>query len=200
MELTVREGTLIPRPETEELVEWIATECDEGAKILDIGTGSGAIAIALSREVENSRVWAMDISHDALAIARENGKRHAPNVSFVEGDALADFDTLFNEQFDVVVSNPPYIPQSDVEQMRKNVLDYEPSTALFVPDNDPLLFYRSIAQTAKKILKPEGRLYFEIYELLATEMIQMLEGAGYNDVTLREDFRGKPRMICATRR
>ena len=87
MELTVREGTLIPRPETEELVEWIATECDEGAKILDIGTGSGAIAIALSREVENSRVWAMDISHDALAIARENGKRHAPNVSFVEGDA-----------------------------------------------------------------------------------------------------------------
>ena len=200
MELTVREGVLIPRPETEELVEWIATECDEGAKILDIGTGSGAIAIALSREVENSRVWAMDISHDALAIARENGKRHAPNVSFVEGDALADFDTLFNEQFDVVVSNPPYIPQSDVEQMRKNVLDYEPSTALFVPDNDPLLFYRSIAQTAKKILKPEGRLYFEIYELLATEMIQMLEGAGYNDVTLREDFRGKPRMICATRR
>ena len=84
--------------------------------------------------------------------------------------------------------------------MRKNVLDYEPSTALFVPDNDPLLFYRSIAQTAKKILKPEGRLYFEIYELLATEMIQMLEGAGYNDVTLRKDFRGKPRMICATRR
>ena len=200
MELTVREGTLIPRPETEELVEWIATECDEGAKILDIGTGSGAIAIALSREVENSRVWAMDISHDALAIARENGKRHAPNVSFVEGDALADFDTLFNEQFDVVVSNPPYIPQSDVEQMRKNVLDYEPSTALFVPDNDPLLFYRSIAQTAKKILKPEGRLYFEIYELLATEMIQMLDGAVYNDVTLRKDFRGKPRMICATRR
>ena len=200
MELTVREGVLIPRPETEELVEWIATECDEGAKILDIGTGSGAIAIALSREVENSRVWAMDISREALAIARENGKHHAPNVSFVEGDALADFDTLFNEQFDVVVSNPPYIPQSDVEQMRKNVLDYEPSTALFVPDNDPLLFYRSIAQTAKKILKPEGRLYFEIYELLATEMIQMLEGAGYNDVTLREDFRGKPRMICATRR
>ena len=200
MELTVREGTLIPRPETEELVEWIATECDEGAKILDIGTGSGAIAIALSREVENSRVWAMDISHDALAIARENGKRHAPNVTFVEGDALADFDTLFNEQFDIVVSNPPYIPQSDVEQMRKNVLDYEPSTALFVPDNDPLLFYRSIAQTAKKILKPEGKLYFEIYELLATEMIQMLEGTGYNDVTLREDFRGKPRMICATRR
>ena len=200
MELTVREGALIPRPETEELVEWIVAECDEGAKILDIGTGSGAIAIALSREVENSRVWAMDISHDALAIARENGKRHAPNVTFVEGDALADFDTLFNEQFDVVVSNPPYIPQSDVEQMRKNVLDYEPSTALFAPDNDPLLFYRSIAQTAKKILKPEGRLYFEIYELLATEMIQMLEGAGYNDVTLREDFRGKPRMICATRR
>ena len=200
MELKIGEGVLIPRPETEELVEWIASETANDATILDIGTGSGAIAIALSREVNNSQVWAMDISHDALAIARENGKRYAPSATFIEGDALADFDTLFNEQFDVVVSNPPYIPQSDVEQMRKNVLDYEPSNALFVPDNDPLLFYRSIAQTAKKILKPEGRLYFEIYELLATEMIQMLEGAGYNDVTLREDFRGKPRMICATRR
>ena len=200
MELKVGEGVLIPRPETEELVEWIASETANDATILDIGTGSGAIAIALSREVNNSQVWAMDISREALAIARENGKRHAPNVSFVEGDALADFDTLFNVKFYVVVSNPPYIPQSDVEQMRKNVLDYEPSTALFVPDNDPLLFYRSIAQTAKKILKPEGRLYFEIYELLATEMIQMLEGVGYNDVTLREDFRGKPRMICATLR
>ena len=198
MELTVREGVLIPRPETEELVEWIASVTVEGAKILDIGTGSGAIAIALSREIENSKVWAMDISREALAIARDNGMCYAPNVTFVEGDALANFDTLFEEHFDVVVSNPPYIPQSDDELMRKNVLDYEPPTALFVPDNDPLLFYRSIARTAKKILKPEGKLYFEIYERLAVEMLQMLEEEGYSDVTLREDFRGKPRMICAT--
>ena len=197
MELAVREGVLIPRPETEELVEWIVSESDNGAKILDIGTGSGAIAIALSREVENSRVWAMDISQEALTIARENGERYAPNVAFIEGDALADFATLFNEQFDVVVSNPPYIPETDVAQMRKNVLDFEPSTALFVPNNDPLLFYRSIARTAKKILKPGGKLYFEIYELLATEMVEMLEGEGYSEIALREDFRGKPRMICA---
>ena len=197
MELAVREGVLIPRPETEELVEWIVSESDNGAKILDIGTGSGAIAIALSREVENSRVWAMDISQEALTIARENGEHYAPNVAFIEGDALADFATLFNEQFDVVVSNPPYIPETDVAQMRKNVLDFEPSTALFVPDNDPLLFYRSIARTAKKILKPGGKLYFEIYELLATEMVEMLEGEGYSEIALREDFRGKPRMICA---
>lgn len=197
MELAVREGVLIPRPETEELVEWIVSESDNGAKILDIGTGSGAIAIALSREVENSRVWAIDISQEALTIARENGERYAPNVAFIEGDALADFATLFNEQFDVVVSNPPYIPETDVAQMRKNVLDFEPSTALFVPDNDSLLFYRSIARTAKKILKPGGKLYFEIYELLATEMVEMLEGEGYSEIALREDFRGKPRMICA---
>lgn len=199
MELRVSEGVLIPRPETEELVEWIASETDKGATILDIGTGSGAIAIALSREVASSQVLAMDISPEALTIARDNGTRYAPNVVFVEGDALANFET-FNEKFDVVVSNPPYIPQSDEMRMRKNVLDYEPSTALFVPDNDPLLFYRSIAQTSKKILKREGKLYFEIYELLAHEMIAMLKDEGYSDVTLREDFRGKPRMICATLR
>lgn len=200
MELTVIEGVLIPRPETEELVEWIVSNSAAGATILDIGTGSGAIAIALSREVNNSKVWAMDISQEALAIARENGKYYAPSVTFVEGDALADFETLFEEQFDVVVSNPPYIPQSDIEQMRRNILDYEPSTALFVPDNDPLLFYRSIAKTSKKILNKGGKLYFEIYELLATEMIHMLEHEGYSDITLRDDFRGKPRMICATLR
>lgn len=198
MDLEVSEGVLIPRPETEELVEWIATECAENATILDIGTGSGAIAIALAKEINNSQVWGMDISCEALTIARANGTRYAPNVTFVEGDALADFDRLFAEKFDVVVSNPPYIPEFDVEQMRKNVLDFEPSTALFVPDNDPLLFYRSIAQTSKKILKSGGKLYFEIYELLSAEMIDMLEGEGYSDITLREDFRGKPRMICAT--
>ena len=198
MELKVSEGVLIPRPETEELVEWITSETSEGATILDIGTGSGAIAIALSREISQSRVWAMDISNKALTIARTNSKEYAPNVTYIEGDALADFNTLFDEPFDVVVSNPPYIPQSDVTQMRRNVLDYEPPTALFVPDNDPLLFYRSIAHTAKEILKHGGKLYFEIYELLSSEMIDMLTNEGYSDITLRDDFRGKPRMICAT--
>lgn len=200
MELAVSEGVLIPRPETEELVEWIASEAAEGATILDVGTGSGAIAIALAREIKNSRVWAMDISRDALDIARRNGSQYAPSVTFVEGDALGYFDRLFEDKFDVVVSNPPYIPQSDVESMRRNVIDFEPSMALFVPDNDPLLFYRSIAQRARRMLNHEGKLYFEIYELLATEMIEMLEREGYKDITLRDDFRGKPRMICATLR
>lgn len=198
MNLEVKEGVLIPRPETEELVEWIVAETRDNASILDIGTGSGAIAIALNREIKNSRVWAMDISHEALDIARGNGKRYAPDVTFVEGDALGDFSTLFDNKFDVVVSNPPYIPQADIVSMRKNVVDYEPATALFVPDNDPLLFYRSIAQTSKKMLNKGGRLYFEIYELLAQEMVAMLADEGYSDITLREDFRGKPRMICAT--
>lgn len=200
MELEVKEGVLIPRPETEELVEWIASETAQGTTILDIGTGSGAIAIALNREIADSRVWAMDISCDALQIARNNGKRYAPNVKFMEGDALGDFSTLFEHKFDVVVSNPPYIPQADSVSMRKNVLDYEPSTALFVPDNDPLLFYRSIAHTALKTLKQGGKLYFEIYEHLPAQMTEMLHDAGYSDITLREDFRGKPRMICATLR
>jgi release factor glutamine methyltransferase len=198
MNLEVRDGVLIPRPETEELVEWIATDTIEGASIFDIGTGSGAIAIALSREIKNSHVWAMDISHKALDVARCNGKRYAPSVTFVEGDALSDFSTLIDDKFDVIVSNPPYIPQADIVSMRKNVVDYEPATALFVPDNDPLIFYRSIAQTSKKILKEGGKLYFEIYELLATEMIDMLRDEGYSNIILREDFRGKPRMICAT--
>jgi release factor glutamine methyltransferase len=198
MNLEVREGVLIPRPETEELVEWIVAETRDNASILDIGTGSGAIAIALNREIKNSRVWAMDISHEALDIARGNGKRYAPDVTFAEGDALCDFSTLFDNKFDVVVSNPPYIPQADIVSMRKNVVDYEPATALFVPDNDPLLFYRSIAQTSKKMLNKGGKLYFEIYELLAQEMVAMLADEGYNDIILREDFRGKPRMICAT--
>lgn len=197
IELEVATGVLIPRPETEELVGWVASEMPCRANILDVGTGSGCIAIALKRAVEQSRVWAMDISRDALAIARRNGAKYAPEVEFVEGDALADFSLLFTEKFDAVVSNPPYIPSADSALMRPNVTDYEPSTALFVPDDDPLIFYRSIARTARTMLREGGKLYFEIYESLATEMEAMLREEGYTEITLREDFRAKPRMICA---
>lgn len=197
MELEVATGVLIPRPETEELVEWVANEMPQGANILDVGTGSGCIAIGLSRTVKHSRVWAMDISREALDIARRNGEKYAPEVRFVEGDALADFSSLFAEKFDAVVSNPPYIPEADSALMRPNVTDYEPRTALFVSNDDPLIFYRSIARTAHKMLKPKGRLYFEIYESLASEMETMLHTEGYDEVVVREDFRGKPRMICA---
>lgn len=197
MDFEVSDAVLIPRPETEELVDWIASEVGDSASILDVGTGSGCIAIALSRAVCGSSVWALDISAEALAVARRNGAKYAPDVRFVEGDALSDFSALFAEKFDIVVSNPPYIPDSDSRLMRRNVTDYEPHTALFVPDNDPLLFYRSIARTALKMLKAEGKLYFEIYESLADEMQRMLHDEGYEEIVVREDFRGKPRMICA---
>ena len=197
MSLEVREGVLIPRPETEELVEWITSESAEDARILDVGTGSGCIAIALSRRLKSSRVWALDISPEALDIARRNGQRYAPSVEFILGDALQDFSELVGEKLDVVVSNPPYIPRSDEHSMRRNVTDYEPSTALFVEDSDPLIFYRSIARTARRMLKAGGRLYYEIYEHFAADMVAMLEAEGYSEVTVREDFRGKERMVCA---
>lgn len=194
----VSEGVLIPRPETEELVAWVASETESGARILDVGTGSGCIAISLGRRVRDSRVWAMDISDVALDIARRNGLRNGSTVEFVKGDALADFSSLVDEKLDVVVSNPPYIPRSDASQMRRNVTDYEPDTALFVENSDPLIFYRSIARTAHRMLKPGGKLYYEIYELYAAQMCAMLEAEGYTDVVVREDFRGKQRMVCAT--
>lgn len=197
LEFEVTEGVLIPRPETEELVEWIASESAPDARVLDVGTGSGCIAISLSRRLKSSRVWALDISEKALGIARRNGQRYAPEVEFIEGDALADFSSLVSEKLDVVVSNPPYIPRSDVSGMRRNVTDYEPDNALFVEDSDPLIFYRSIARTARKMLKSGGKLYFEIYELYAAQMRSMLEAEGYADITIREDFRGKERMVCA---
>ena len=198
MELTVREGVLIPRPETEELVDWVARETKDGARILDVCTGSGCIAIALRRMVPSSEVWAMDISPEALAIARENGAEYAPEVRFVEGDALEDFSAQFKGvMFDALVSNPPYIPDSDRTLMRPNVTEHEPDIALFVEDSDPLIFYRAIAQTGRKMLNADGHLYFEIYESLVEEMVAMLEREGYTEVTVKEDFRGKPRMICA---
>lgn len=200
MELEVSEGVLIPRPETEELVEWVAAEAPCGANIVDVCTGSGCIAIALSRRVKSSRVWGIDISNDALNIARRNAAKYAPSVELIKGDALADFAQLIEDEVDVVVSNPPYIPLSDRSLMRRNVTEHEPEIALFVEDDDPLLFYRSIARTSRKMLKVGGKLYFEIYENFATEMVDMLTTEGYSNIVVREDFRAKPRMICAEKR
>ena len=200
MELEVSEGVLIPRPETEELVEWVASEAPHGAKIVDVCTGSGCIAIALSRRVKQSRVWGIDISKEALSIARRNAEKYAPTIELVEGDALADFSQLIDEEVDVVVSNPPYIPNSDRELMRRNVTEHEPHIALFVEDDDPLLFYRSIARTAHKMLSMGGKIYFEIYENFAVEMVDMLTNEGFVNVVVREDFRAKQRMVCAETR
>lgn len=199
MELAVSESVLIPRPETEELVMWVAEDAASGSRILDVGTGSGCIAIGVARSVAGARVSAIDISDAALDVARRNGAKYAPEVEFLRGDALADFDKLFTEKFDAVVSNPPYIPSKDIAMMRPNVVDYEPHLALFVPDDDPLLFYRAIARTSRALLHADGRLYFEIYESLVAEMCEMLRAEGYVDIAVREDFRGKARMICARR-
>ena len=197
MDLEVGEGVLIPRPETEELVEWIASEAQQSAKIVDVCTGSGCIAIALRRRLSNSRVWGIDISKEALNIARRNAQKFAPSVEFIEGDALGDFSQCVDDKVDVVVSNPPYIPISHRELMRPNVTEHEPSIALFVDDNDPLLFYRLIARRARTMLHKGGKLYFEIYENFADEMRVMLSSEGYSNIVVREDFRGKQRMVCA---
>ena len=197
MDLEVGDGVLIPRPETEELVEWIASEAQQSAKIVDVCTGSGCIAIALRRRLSNSRVWGIDISKEALNIARRNAQKFAPSVEFIEGDALGDFSQCVDGKVDVVVSNPPYIPISHRELMRPNVTEHEPSIALFVDDSDPLLFYCMIARRARTMLRMGGKLYFEIYENFADEMRVMLSSEGYSNIVVREDFRGKQRMVCA---
>lgn len=197
LDFTVSEGVLIPRPETEELVEWVASGAKRGARILDVGTGSGAIAVALAKKVEGAEVVAVDISERALQIAAENVARHSANVTLVKADALGDMTHL--GQFDIIVSNPPYIPQSDISAMHSNVVDYEPHTALFVEDDDPLCFYRSIAQNGVKMLREGGSLYFEIYERFGAQMVKMLEEMGYSDSEVVKDVFGKERMVWSRR-
>ncbi len=197
LEFEVAEGVLIPRPETEELVYRIAETAQRGARILDIGTGSGAIAIALAKFVKDAEVVAVDISPEALAIARRNAERLGVKVEFVEADALKDLSHL--GEFDIIVSNPPYIPQSDIVDMRKNVVDFEPYTALFVPDNDILRFYRATAENATKMLRESGSLWFEIYEKAGEEVCVMLRSMGFAQTELFEDANAKPRMVWSRR-
>lgn len=198
LQLKVAEGVLIPRPETAELVAQIVADTHPGAKILDVGTGSGAIAVALAKSIEGAKVTAVDISDVALEIASENAERNGVDIRFCKADALEDMNSL--GEFDVIVSNPPYIPQSDMASMQRNVTDYEPHTALFVADSDPLCFYRSIAQNALSMLKAGGRLYFEICERFGAEMVEMLDGMGYTDVVVSKDIFGKDRMVWCRKR
>ncbi|MBE6213023.1 MAG: peptide chain release factor N(5)-glutamine methyltransferase [Rikenellaceae bacterium] len=197
LEFEVEEGVLIPRPETEELVYRIAETAKRGARILDIGTGSGAIAITLAKFVKDAEVVAVDISHEALVIAERNAKRLGVKVDFVKADALGDLSSL--GEFDVIVSNPPYIPQSDIVDMRKNVVDFEPHTALFVPDDDILKFYRATAENATKMLREGGSLWFEIYEKAGEEVCVMLCEMGFTQIELFEDANAKPRMVWSRR-
>lgn len=197
MEFEVAEGVLIPRPETEELAYRIAETTKRGARILDIGTGSGAIAIALAKLIKESEVVAVDISPEALKIAEHNAEQLGVKVEFVEADALGDLGALGT--FDVIVSNPPYIPQSDIVDMRKNVVDFEPHTALFVPDEDILKFYRATAENAQTMLREGGSLWFEIYEKAGDELCTMLQEKGFTQTELIEDANLKPRMVWSRR-
>lgn len=193
----VREGVLIPRPETEELVDRILRDEQEARTLLDVGTGSGCIAASLALELPRASVFAADISDDALAVAAENFRALGAEVTLRKADALKGLAEAFPERFDVIVSNPPYVPRSDRATMHTNVRDYEPALALFVPDDDAICFYRAIAQAGRQMLREGGRLYFEIYERAAEEIACMLGAEGYTDTEVRTDLFGKPRMICS---
>ena len=195
----VNEHVLIPRPETEELCQWIFTQKEPSllCKILDIGTGSGCIAITLAAEMPQAEVTAWDISPDALEVARENARLNNVHVSFEQVDALNSQFSILNSQFDLIVSNPPYICNKEREAMEPNVLEHEPHTALFVPDDDPLLFYRAIAQYGHTALKDGGWLYFEINPLYAKDICNMLGAMSYHDIETKTDQYGKQRMIRA---
>lgn len=197
LEFTVNENTLIPRPETEELVEWIINDNHVKGQlsVLDIGTGSGCIAISLAKNLGDASVSAIDVSEGALAVAKENAEHNKVEVNFILKDILIA-ETL-PQQFDIIVSNPPYVRNLEKAEIKDNVLKYEPHLALFVEDNDPLLFYRKIVLLAKGHLSPNGRLYFEINQYLGSETTAMLEEYGFKDVTLRKDIYGNDRMIAA---
>ncbi len=193
----VDKNVLIPRPETEELVGWIVNEYkvrDKELKIIDIGTGSGCIPISLKRKLTAAEVWSCDISTGAIEVAKKNAASANTTVNFMELDFLnkAERDKL--PAFDIIVSNPPYIPEKDKAQMNPNVLNYEPGTALFVPDNDALIFYAAIADFGKLHLKENGNIFFEIHEDLGKAVVELLQSKGYT-AELKKDMQQKDRMV-----
>ncbi|MEC5167003.1 release factor glutamine methyltransferase [Flavobacterium sp. PL11] len=202
LDFEVNSNVLIPRPETEELVEWIIQNSkisveDKKIKILDIGTGSGCIAISLAKNIKNSKVFAIDISHKALATAKKNAENNKVEITFLQENILVTTD--LNQNFDIIVSNPPYVRNLEKQEVKKNVLDNEPHLALFVEDNDALIFYKKITELAKKNLTPSGELFFEINQYLGPEMIEMLEKMNFHNIELRKDIYGNDRMTRGTR-
>jgi release factor glutamine methyltransferase len=208
----VNENTLIPRPETEELVEWIIKSTNyeilsTKLRILDIGTGSGCIAISLAKNITNAEVSAIDISEKALATAKKNAEINKVEVSFINIDILkindlAELPTSnfqLPTQFDIIVSNPPYVRNLEKAEIKPNVLEYEPHLALFVEDTDALLFYRKIADLAKENLSENGMLFFEINQYLGKETVELLENLGFKNIELKKDIYGNDRMIRSTR-
>jgi release factor glutamine methyltransferase len=187
----VNESCLIPRPETEELVSWILEE--PKASVLDIGTGSGCIAISIAKKTKAS-VFGLDISEKALALAKKNAKM---NHVFVQFNQVNILDLEKFEKVDIIVSNPPYVLESDKKMMDKNVLEYEPHNALFVSDNNALIFYEKIVEIAKKSLNKNGFIYFEIHESKANEIIDLLSNNNFSNIELRKDLQNKDRMVKA---
>lgn len=199
MQLQVNSNVLIPRPETEEMVELILKDNKEteNLNVLDIGTGSGCIALAISNNLKTPKVTGWDISEKALETAKSNAHKLNLNVIFERKDIL-NIDST-NQQYDIIVSNPPYVTEQEKAYIEHNVLDWEPENALFVPDNNPLLYYDAIARFALKTLSPNGRIYFEINQLFGEEMANKMEMLGYRDVSILKDMAGKDRIIKAKR-
>lgn len=192
----VKKGALIPRPETEELVHLIVKKNKIAKpKILDVGTGSGCIAISLEKALRGE-VFGVDVSEEAVEIAKENAKLLNSNTNFFLNNILGEVPKLSN--LDILVSNPPYIPETERSLMHKNVLDFEPREALFVPDNDPLLFYKRIAELGLELLNEDGTLYFEINENFGGEVKTIVQNFGYKELKIHQDMQGKDRIICAT--
>jgi release factor glutamine methyltransferase len=190
----VTRDTLIPRNETEELVHRILKEYSKpGLRVLDLGTGTGCIPISLALELTTPEVYALDVSAAALEVARQNAATLGATVQFIEGSLLEK--PLELPKMDVIISNPPYVPLRDQAEMHANVVNFEPHLALFVPDEDPLVFYRAIGKWGQQLLKPGGKLYLEIYENLAEELVQLLRSQGYLQVQVHQDLNGKNRMI-----
>ena len=194
----VDENVLIPRPETEELVDWVLQEYpdkSEKIKLLDVGTGSGCIAISLAKALPNAVVTAIDVSEGALKVAKRNAELNSVVTYFLQQDILR-IETLPNK-YDIIISNPPYVRELEKKEIRHNVLEYEPHLALFVPDNNPLLFYDKIATLAQQSLNTNGSLFFEINQYLGQEMQTLLEQKHFTEITLRQDLFGNDRMIKA---
>lgn len=200
LDFEVNSNVLIPRPETEELVDWIVSNVlksgrSKSIKILDIGTGSGCIAVSLAKNLPNAEVFAIDVSDKALATAQKNADSNEVEITFISQNILETQD--LGQEFDIIVSNPPYVRNLEKQEIKKNVLDNEPHLALFVEDNDALIFYRKIAELSQKSLTHSGQLYFEINQYLGKEMVDLLEKMNLKNIELRKDIYGNDRMTLS---
>ena len=197
--MQVNSHVLIPRPETEELVHWILKdEWKDGVTILDLGTGSGCIALSLKDHLKNAEVHGIDVSIEALNVAKRNAVKNNLKVDFFQFDILKQ-ESLGFTKYDIMVSNPPYVRMSEKEWMEKNVLNHEPHPAIFVDEDEPLIFYRKIVDLAEGNLNKAGKLFFEINEAYGAEVVQLLKDRGYEDVTMKKDYNGKDRMVSGVK-